>query len=142
MKTVLCVMLSVFLFAGCSTLSSQELGTLRSLNAVGITVDKPVGAWDSPANPIAAGALNILPGVGNFYLASGNGGESAHYLYGGANLLFWPLSILWGVPEAIIDAVNINEKELVYFYTFTSQGKTALKNARLKMNNNGYVEWM
>lgn len=57
-------------------------------------------------------------GFGNFYLASGNGADSSHWLYGLLNLLTWPLSILWGVPEAAIDANRINEREMIYYYRY------------------------
>jgi hypothetical protein len=93
------------------------------LKGQGVTVDRPAGSWERPANPAGAGALNLLPGFGNFYLASGNGGDSSHYLYGTINLLFWPISILWGVPEAAIDANNINEREMLYYYKYDAQGK-------------------
>ena len=92
------------LLASCTSLTHQERNTLRSLQAQGITVDKPVGNWEAPASPAGAGALNLLPGFGNFYLASGNAGDSGQYLYGFLNLLTWPISILWGIPEAAIDA--------------------------------------
>ena len=116
------------LLASCTSLTHQERNTLRSLQAQGITVDKPVGNWEAPASPAGAGALNLLPGFGNFYLASGNAGDSGQYLYGFLNLLTWPISILWGIPEAAIDAGTINERELIYFYTFDESGKIALKN--------------
>lgn len=67
--------------------------------------------------PALAGALNILPGFGNFYLAVGTE-EQEHWLYGFLNLLTWPLSIVWAVPEAAIDASAINERETIYYYTF------------------------
>ena len=93
---------------------------LRALKGQGVSVDKPVGSWEKPASPVAAAALNILPGFGNFYLAAGNGGDSSHYLYGTLNLLTWPISILWGIPEAALDANRINERELIYYYQFVA----------------------
>lgn len=74
-KIAIAAALSVALSA-CTSLTYQERNTLRSLQAQGITVDKPLGGWESPASPAGAGLLNILPGFGNFYLASGNGGDS------------------------------------------------------------------
>ena len=94
-KIAIAAALSVALSA-CTSLTYQERNTLRSLQAQGITVDKPLGGWESPASPAGAGLLNILPGFGNFYLASGNGGDSNHYLYGFLNLLTWPISVVWG----------------------------------------------
>jgi len=80
-------------------------------------------------NPGAAGALNILPGIGNFYLAVGTD-ESEQWLYGCLNLLCWPVSVVWGIPEAAIDANTINKKETVYYYTFDPIGRKELE--RLK----------
>ena len=115
-KIAIAAALSAALSA-CTSLTYQERNTLRSLQAQGITVDKPLGGWESPASPAGAGLLNILPGFGNFYLASGNGGDSNHYLYGFLNLLTWPISVVWGIPEAAVDANRINERELIYYYT-------------------------
>ncbi|MBR4106869.1 MAG: hypothetical protein IKK52_06170 [Alphaproteobacteria bacterium] len=114
---------------GCTTLSGQERNQLQQLKANGITVDKSVGNWEQPANPVMAGALNLLPGIGNFYLAAGNGGDSTHYLYGTLNLLLWPISILWGVPEAAVDANRINEREMIYYYRYDIQGKKDIAKA-------------
>lgn len=64
----------------------------------------------------------MLPGIGNFYLGVGNGAESAQMLYGFLNFLLWPSSIIWGIPEAAIDAGRINERELIYYYTYDKNG--------------------
>ena len=108
MKKILLSIISVAVLAACTTLTRQETMQLRELQAQGITVDRPVGNYEKPASPVAAGALNLLPGVGNFYLGTGNAAESSHVLYGFLNLLTWPMSIIWSVPEAAIDADNIN----------------------------------
>lgn len=112
--------------SACTTLTKQEQNELRNLKAQGVTVDRPAGSFERPANPGAAGALNLLPGIGNFYLASGNGGDSSHWLYGCLNLITWPFSILWGIPEAAIDANRINERELIYYYKYDRQGQKEL----------------
>ena len=116
----------LLLTTACTTLTRQEQNELRNLKAQGITVDHPVGNYERPASPGAAGALNLLPGIGNFYLASGNGGDSSHWLYGCLNLITWPFSILWGVPEAAVDANRINERELIYYYKYERQGQKEL----------------
>ncbi len=116
----------LLLTTACTTLTRQEQNELRNLKAQGITVDRPVGNYERPASPGAAGALNLLPGIGNFYLASGNGGDSSHWLYGCLNLITWPFSILWGVPEAAVDANRINERELIYYYKYERQGQKEL----------------
>lgn len=138
MKKLLIV--SLMFLSACTSLTMQEKQTLRSLKTQGITVDTPVGGWERPANPAGAALLNILPGVGNFYLASGNGGQSEHYTYGALNLLTWPISILWGVPEGAVDAKTINERELIYYYTFDESGRLALEERGLQINNRGLVE--
>ena len=53
------------------------------------------------------------------------------------NLLTWPISVVWGIPEAAIDAETINERELVYYYTFDESGKEALKAKGLKLTASG-----
>ena len=125
--------------SACTSLTRQETQTLRSLDAHGISVDYPAGNWEKPASPAAAGALNLILGGGNFYLASGNGAQSEYFTYGFLNLLTWPISIIWGVPEAAIDANTINQRELIYFYTFDPQGQAALKERNLQLNNQGMV---
>lgn len=123
-----CLILVLCLCA-CTNLTRQEHMTLRHLKAQGVTVDTPVGNYEKPASPGAAAALNILPGAGNFYLASGNGADSSHWLYGGINLLTWPISILWGIPAAAVDANSINKREMIYYYQFDPQGQKELAKA-------------
>ena len=110
--------LAVCLLCSCTSLTYHEQSQLRSLRAKGITVDTPQSEWERPASPVAAGMLNILPGVGNFYLASGNAGQSEHYMYGFLNLITWPFSVIWGIPEAAIDANNINKRDFIYYNTY------------------------
>lgn len=121
------------ILSACTTLTKSEHDQLQILKSHGITVDRPLGNYEKPAKPAAAGLLNLLPGFGNFYLASGNGAESGHWLYGAGNLLFWPFSILWGVPEAVVDANSINERELIYYYQYNPQGKRELQNAGISL---------
>lgn len=113
-------LLTVIIICGCTHLSGQERNQLQELKAKGVDVEHG-SDFDAPANPAAAGALNLLPGGGNFYLAAGNGGDSSHWLYGFLNLLTWPVSIIWGVPEAAVDANRINERELIYYYKYTKK---------------------
>ena len=134
MKKILLFSVSVAVLAGCTTLTRQETMQLRELQAQGVTVDRPVGNYEKPASPVAAGALNLLPGVGNFYLGTGNAAESSQVLYGFLNLLSWPLSIIWAVPEAAIDADNINKRELLYYYTYDEKGKQELQKAKIALS--------
>ena len=114
------------MLCGCTTLTRQEEIHLRQLKSYGITVDRPIGNYEKPASVPIAAVLNILPGVGNFYLGSGEAAESSHWLYGFLNFLFWPISPIWAVPEAGIDAHNINQRELVYYYQYDKNGKKEL----------------
>ena len=127
MKKILLSLLLLSSLSGCSSLTYGERITLRQLEANGITVEHSSRYYDKPASPFAAGALNLLPGFGNFYLASGNGAESDHWLYGFLNLLFWPYSVVWSIPEAAIDANNINKRELIYYYQYNPRGKKELE---------------
>lgn len=110
-KKIALVCLS-FAMVSCTTLTSTEKHRIAELESQGVMVPH-----EEIKNPGLAGALNVLPGVGNFYLAVGTN-ESEHWLYGFLNLLAWPTSIAWGVPEAIIDASTINKRETVFYYSY------------------------
>ncbi len=114
------------MLCGCTTLTRQEEIHLRQLKSYGITVDKPIGNYEKPTSVLFAAGLNILPGIGNLYLGSGNAAEPSHWLYGFLNFLMWPISPIWAVPEAAIDAHNINQRELVYYYQYDKNGKKEL----------------
>ena len=51
---------------GCTNLSRSDQSTLRELEAYGIRSNEV-----RVKHPALAGALNLLPGCGNFYLAVG-----------------------------------------------------------------------
>ncbi len=140
MKNLMTILLAGAVLSSCTSLTHHEQQTLRSLKAKGITVEKPAGNWERPANPAGAGALNLLPGFGNFYLASGNAGDNRHYLYGFLNLITWPISVIWGIPEAAVDANRINERELIYYYTYDESGQEALREQGLKLSSTGKLE--
>ncbi|MBE7415362.1 MAG: hypothetical protein HS130_09100 [Deltaproteobacteria bacterium] len=112
MRKGMALVLCLFLLASCTSLSTLEKTKIAELESKGIRVPH-----EEIKNPGAAGALNLLPGFGNFYLAIGTN-ESEHWAYGFMNLLFWPLSIVWAVPEAAIDATTINKRNSVYHYTY------------------------
>ncbi len=112
------------LLTGCTTMSRSDKERYQELKQLGIR-----GNDMETKSPAAAGALNLLPGFGNFYLAAGTE-ESEQWLYGFLNLLTWPISPIWGIPEAVIDAGTINKKETVYYYTFSRSGQKELE--RLK----------
>ena len=118
-KKLICI-IAILLLTGCATLSRSDRATLNELRSYGIPPTEV-----QLKHPALAGALNILPGFGNFYLAIGTT-ESDQWLFGFLNLLAWPVSIIWGVPEAIIDANTINKKETIYYYTYDNIGKSEL----------------
>ena len=132
------------LVAGCTHLTAAERHTLRELKAQGIDIEHPKANWEKPASPVLAGMMNLLPGFGNFYLASGNGAQSEHVLYGALNLLTWPISVLWGIPEAAIDANVINQRELVYYYTYERPQQTKINQPKTNYRQqyvNPYMEY-
>lgn len=89
---------ALLILGGCVSLSYSEKETLLSLAEEGISADVSQNGWERPANPFLAATLNILPGLGNFYLGSGDAAAPLQWVYGGANFLFWPLAIVWSVP--------------------------------------------
>ncbi|MBO7257479.1 MAG: hypothetical protein J6V11_00895 [Alphaproteobacteria bacterium] len=123
MKKTLLMLTALTLMSGCTTLTRQEQMQLQQLKSQGITLDRPAGNFETPNSPLMAGLLNILPGIGNLYLATGNGGDISHALYGFGNLLLWPISVVWAVPEGAIDAINLNKRELIYYYKYDPYGK-------------------
>lgn len=123
--TLACILL--FVFTGCTTMSRADKRAYAKLSAHGVTVDRPLGYYEKPNSPVAAGALNLLPGFGNFYLACGHGSDSAQAVYGVLNLLLWPLSIVWAVPQGAIDANTLNKQDMIYYYQFDKDGKAEMQ---------------
>lgn len=99
------------LVSGCESLTASEKETARDLHHFGIDTEQEY-------SPGTALGLNVLPGIGNFYL-----GQIG---YGVLNLLTWPVSILWGVPQAWADAKTLNEKYTVDYYK-TRDGQERLQ---------------
>lgn len=116
-----CGIMTTAAISGCTSLTFQEQQQLTELQYQGITVDRAPGGWDKPASPLMAGLLNLLPGFGNFYLAAGNAGDSSQWIFGFGNLLTWPISVIWGIPEAAIDANTINKRDMLNFYKYGNQ---------------------
>ncbi|MCK4376193.1 MAG: hypothetical protein KAX19_12720 [Candidatus Brocadiae bacterium] len=114
--------------SGCLSLTRAEREDLRILKEAGVSLDEP-----RLKSPTMAAVFNVLPGVGNFYLASGTE-ETEMWAIGGINVLFWPLSIIWGVPEAAIDAGTMNKREAIYYYMRTEKGRNELKDAQDRMD--------
>ena len=121
-KVSLASMLAALFLASCVSLTSDEKIALDRARAAGMTIPR-----EEVVSPVTAGALNVLPGIGNMYIGAKTD-EKVQWVYGVLNLLFWPLSIAWGVPEAAIDAGTINEKYTARYYLY-GEGKAALEAA-------------
>lgn len=126
MKREFALLMAAPLLSGCITLSRTEVQVNKELERNDIdTTELEI------KDPATAGVLNVLPGFGNFYLASGTS-EGVQWAYGFGNLLFWPLSVLWGVPQAIQDAEAINDRAIADYYLFDPMGQAELARIRAK----------
>ncbi len=137
-KIILALIITSTLLLACTSLTFHEQQELSELQYKGISIDRGPRGWQKPANPPVAGMLNILPGFGNFYLANGNASESSHWIYGVLNLLTWPLSIIWGVPEATIDADNINKRDMLNYLKYGNGSGTRFNNLENISNTPSY----
>lgn len=115
MRKLLVVMILGVVVSGCVSMTPHEQRQYKEITSTGLSCDEI-------KNPGAAAFLNILPGFGDFYLASGSG-QGHMWAIGAIDLLLWPISVVWGVPQAAISADAINNKECVYFCTATIDGK-------------------
>ena len=133
-KLTMVIMTCLVALSGCVSLTYQEKQNLAMLKQNGISVDRPIGGFEEPNSRLAAGLLNILPGVGNFYLALGHGNDSVQCVYGLANIFVWPISIVWAAPQGAIDAGTLNEREMLYYYRYNKYGKKALEERGLTLD--------
>ncbi len=120
------LLMLVLMFSGCMSLTQSEKNAVYELKAYGV---HPCGV--KIKDPAVAAWLNLLPGVGHFYLASGS---EEKQLWGMAffNLFTYPLSWFWGIPGAYSDAGVLNKKELVRFYQYEPVGQKRLQELRKK----------
>lgn len=122
MKKKFCsCLIALTLLSSCVSLSRTDERHLAELKGYGITLNNP-GDFEKPKSVGAAGALNLFLGFGNFYLGQPG--------YGVMNLLLWPISIVWGIPQAMIDADTINQKALIDYYNFDPVGKKYMRQIR------------
>ncbi len=125
MKLIL-IPLLVLSLSGCMSLSQSEKNATYELKSYGVNTgdvkikDPAVAAW-----------LNLLPGVGHFYLAYGSD-EKQLWNMAFFNLFTYPLSWFWGIPGAYSDAGVLNQKEQVHFYQYSPAGQEQLKTLRNK----------
>ena len=103
---------AALLCAGCVALSPGERNQLERLENHGCTVKEPPPGFVPPVKEWMAAGLNLLPGIGNFYLASKGGGDW-QWALGVGNLLLWPISPAWAVAQGGIDARTLNKRALL-----------------------------
>lgn len=92
MKISAFILFLSFMVSSCSSLNGHQKRELAEWKANDISVEEKA--------PGTAAALNILPGIGDFY--NGNVG------LGIVNLLTWPLSILWAPVGGASGADEVN----------------------------------
>jgi hypothetical protein len=84
---------AIVLATGCASgLNSVQEREYNAMAADGVLIEEK--------NPTAGAWLGVLPGGGSFY--------ARHYGYGVANLLLWPLSIVWDPMSGYDGAKVIN----------------------------------
>ena len=119
------------LCASCAGLTPREQGQARQLREAGIS-ETEMGT----KNGWVSGPLNIIPGVGNFYLATGKDSGS-QVIYGILNIipgwLLWPVTCAWSVPQAAVDAGNINRRQTIVYFFETDAGKKEFEERRAKV---------
>ncbi len=125
-KTVVFSALTLIAFGGtgCVSVSSRQQDILDQVKAAGLKEDKI-----QVKSPALAATLNILPGIGNFYLAAGTD-ETPQWLFGALNLFFWPFSVVTAIPEGAIDASTMNRKATADYYELDPEGIGELAGAK------------
>lgn len=108
--TIAVLVATLWTSVGCIHLTDAERRTLDECEQRGVSIPR-----ETVAEPALAGILNLAPGVGNFYLA-GASGVASQWGWGTVNFLLWPLSVLWAVPEAAVDASTINRRDTAQYY--------------------------
>ena len=121
---VVASLMVVTLGSGCVTLTPTQQAKLREVKSAGLVEDQV-----QKKNAVAAGLLNLLPGVGNFYLAVGTD-EWPQWILGGVDLVLWPYSALWAVPQGFVDGVNVNKKATADYYAKDPKGVQELAAAK------------
>lgn len=129
MKTMLALLVCVVvcLAGGCLSLSRGERDDYYMLRQYDLPLSDHY-----VKKPALAGALNLLPGAGNVYLAIGTD-ETVMWPLAGVGVvswLVWPLSALVAIPEAAIDAVTINKRAAIYYFMRTDEGKAKVQAAK------------
>lgn len=118
------------MLSGCMSLTPAEKNSVYELKAYGVNVNEV-----KLKDPSTAAWLNVLPGVGYFYLAGGTEDRERLLNMGVFSLLTWPLSWFWGITGAYSDAEVLNKKDLVAFYELNPVGKEKLKSLKKTQRN-------
>jgi hypothetical protein len=121
---VLCLFIT-----GCATLRPESTFKLREAEQIGLPTSNI-----KKSNEVTAGALNVLPGIGNVYLAC-TSDEWYNWIIFPVNLVTWPFSIVWGVPQAVVDANTINKQATADYYSFDERGRAIFEKAKAKSEN-------
>ena len=117
MRMLFSVLIISIVTVSCATVSSAKKDELKQWQAQNLAIEEK--------SPSVAAALNILPGVGDFY--NGNVG------YGVVNLLMWPLSIAWAPVGGADGALEVN-------YNATKHHVTNLENRKAKFKSELHLE--
>jgi len=115
------VLTLIVMLSGCMSLTPAEKNTIYELNSYGVKT-----CAVKIKEPATAAWLNLLPGVGHFYLAYGSDAAQPLMGIGLFNLFTYPLSWFWGIPGAYGDAKVVNKKEQVRYYQYTPTGQEQL----------------
>jgi hypothetical protein len=127
-KVRIALIAAVVAFTGCVNVTMSEREVLKDIEYFGLEEEEEYSQG-------MAMSLNFLPGVGNFYLGQVG--------YGVMNLLFWPVSILWGMPQAWIDADALNQKYTVDYYRTRAGMKRAEETLRQRqVPEDGWPYWL
>ncbi len=103
----LCVILSTI---GCVNLRQRDRETLRDIERYDLNPTEI-----QIKNAGLAGGLGIISPVCNWYLAYGTH-QTDQILVGFLNLLTWPLSVIWAIPQCAADALTLNKLETIDYY--------------------------
>lgn len=109
----LLILISISLFTSCASINSAQKAQIAEWKGEGVYVEAK--------SPSLAAGLNCVLGIGDFY--NGNIG------YGIANLLTWPLSILWA-PVGGYDGALLRNWEETTILTVAKQRKNDRKKGR------------
>ncbi len=123
----LALLFAMILFmTGCLTIRPESKAKLDEAQVYGLPNDKV-----QRADQTTAGLLNILPGIGNIYVAVKSEHQKAlNWILFPVNLLTWPLSIAWGIPQAAKDAGRINQQATADYYMNDKTGQAEFAAAK------------